>query len=181
MELRQALANYVFRARGINCRPEQIMIISGSTQGLSLISNLLYSKSKEIIVEDPIHYGLLKVISSCGYSINPVSVDCKGMRTDILKTDNDVGFIYVTPSHQFPLGGVLSIQSLNSNFQNEYVVEGEAAGLHLVVQFKNILFTEDILKKISKQKVKAYPVERYAINKGKHNSWFKKSCWRRNS
>ncbi|WP_411678632.1 GntR family transcriptional regulator [Clostridium thailandense] len=43
IELRKELAKYLFRVRGINCRREQIMIISGATQGLSLISKLLYS------------------------------------------------------------------------------------------------------------------------------------------
>ncbi|AOT71485.1 MocR-like pyridoxine biosynthesis transcription factor PdxR [Geosporobacter ferrireducens] len=110
MELREALSDYLFRVRGIRCSPEQIMITSGSTQGLSLISKLLYNPDIEIIVEDPVHYGLLNVIASYGYSIKPIPVDYKGIRTDMLKTDNDVGFVYVTPSHQFPLGGVLPIQ-----------------------------------------------------------------------
>ena len=62
------------------------------------------------------------------------------------------------------------IESLNYNFQDEYIVEGEAAGLHLVVQFKNISFTEQVLKKISNQKVKVYTVENYAIRKGRHSN-----------
>jgi Transcriptional regulators containing a DNA-binding HTH domain and an aminotransferase domain (MocR family) and their eukaryotic orthologs len=290
MELRQALSEYLFRVRGISCRPEQIMIISGSTQGLSLISKLLYSPGVEIAVEDPVHYGLLNVISSCGYLINPIPVDSKGIRTDMLKTDNKVGFVYVTPSHQFPLGGVLPIQrrielirfaekkdcyiveddydsefryegqpisslyelepnrviyvgsfskilapalrlgymilpdllipkylklkmytdvhtesisqfvlaqfindgklekhiwkmkkeyckkrqavisSLSINFPDEYVIKGYAAGLHLVAEFRNVSFTEEVLEKITQQKVKVYPVEKYAVHKGRHSN-----------
>lgn len=290
MELRQALSEYLFRVRGISCRPEQIMIISGSTQGLSLISKLLNSPTSEIIVEDPIHYGLLNVISVYGYSINPIPVDNRGIRTDMLKSSNKVGFVYVTPSHQFPLGGVLPIQrrielvefaeksncyiveddydsefryegqplsslyelepdkviyigsfskilapalrlgymilpdllipkylklkmytdvhtesisqrvlaqfindrklekhiwkmkkeyykkrqvlidSLNTNFRDEYVIKGHATGLHLVAEFKNVSFTEEVLQKIIQQKVKVYPVEKYAINKGRHRN-----------
>lgn len=290
MELRQALSEYLFRVRGICCKPEQIMIISGSTQGLSLISKLLYSPAGEIIVEDPIHPGLLNVISSYGYSINPIPVDAKGIRTDILKSANKVGFVYVTPSHQFPLGGVLPIQrriklvefaekndcyiveddydsefryegqplsslyeldpnrviyvgsfskilapalrlgymilpdllipkylklkmytdvhtesmaqfvlaqfindgklenhvwkmkkmyykkrqalieSLDNNFLDEYVIKGHATGLHVVAEFKNFLFTEDVLQKITQQKVRVYPVEKYEVNKGRHRN-----------
>lgn len=288
IELRQALSKYLLNVRGITCTPEQIMIISGSTQGLSLISKLLYSEGKEVIIEDPVHYGLLNVISSCGYSINPVPVDNKGIRTDMIKAGDNLGFMYVTPSHQFPLGGVLPIQrrveliefaekrdcyiveddydsefryngqpisslyelnpnrviyigsfskilapalrlgymllpeslisayvslkihadvhtetisqlalaqfiehrklekhiwkmkkeyckkrqalinSLKSNFQDEFIIEGEAAGLHLVIEFKNVSFTKEILSKILKEKVKVYPVEKYAIHKGNH-------------
>lgn len=110
MKLRQALSKYLFRVRGINCSPEQIMITSGSTQGLSLISKLLFCPNSEIIAEDPIHYGLLKVISSYGYLINAVPVDNSGLRTDLIESSNNVSFVYVTPSHQFPLGGILPIQ-----------------------------------------------------------------------
>lgn len=290
MELRNALSEYLFRIRGISCSPEQIMIVSGSTQGLSLISRLLYNPSAEVIVEDPIHHGLLNVILSCGYSINPITVDSKGMRTDLLRPNNKVSFVYVTPSHQFPLGGVLPIQrrielvkfaqsnncyileddydtefryegqpisslyelepdkviyvgsfskilapalrigyiilpkelipeyiklkrytdvhtetitqltlarfindgklekhiwkmkkeyykkrqavinNLNINFPKEYIIEGHAAGLHVVAEFKNILFTDEVLSKIIDEKVKIYPVERYALNKGRHSS-----------
>jgi GntR family transcriptional regulator/MocR family aminotransferase len=290
MELRQALSKYLFRVRGICCMPEQIMIISGSTQGLSLISKLLYSSAAEVIVEDPVHYGLLNVILSNGYSINPIPVDDSGIRTDILKAVNKVGFVYVTPSHQFPLGGILPIQrrielvkfaekndcyiveddydsefrfegqpisslyeldpnkviyigsfskilapalrlgymilpyslipiylkskmytdvhtetisqlvlaqfindkklekhiwkmkkeyfkkrqvlinNLDINFPKEYVVKGHAAGLHLIVEFHNVLFTEELLTRITKQKVKVYPVEMYSVNKGRHSN-----------
>ena len=110
MELRQTLSQYLLRCRGISCKPEQIMIISGSTQGLSLISKLLYSPEAEVVVEDPVHYGLLKVILANNYTINPIPVDYNGIRTDMLKIVKKAGFIYVTPSHQFPLGGVLPIQ-----------------------------------------------------------------------
>lgn len=110
IELRQALSKYLFRVRGINCCPEQIMIISGSTQGLSLVSELLYSENAEVIVEDPIHYGLLKVISNFGYTVKAVPVDSKGIKTNMITSSSDVSLVYVTPSHQFPLGGVLPIQ-----------------------------------------------------------------------
>lgn len=53
------------------------MIVSGSTQGLSLISQLLYKNNKKVVVEDPIHKGLLKVISSIGYSVIGIKVDDK--------------------------------------------------------------------------------------------------------
>ena len=62
------------------------------------------------------------------------------------------------------------INSLSCNFKDEYIIKGEAAGLHLVVQFKNISFTDQVLKEISKQKVKVYPVDNYAIHKGNHNN-----------
>lgn len=62
------------------------------------------------------------------------------------------------------------IDSLNTNFRDEYVIKGHATGLHLVAEFKNVSFTEEVLQKIIQQKVKVYPVEKYAINKGRHRN-----------
>ncbi|EQE08235.1 aminotransferase class I and II family protein [Clostridioides difficile CD13] len=86
------------------------MIVSGSTQGLSLISQLLYKSNKKVAVEDPIHKGLLKVISSIGYSVVGIKVDDKGMNTNLIKSIKGISFVYTTPSHQYPLGGILPIQ-----------------------------------------------------------------------
>lgn len=128
--LRQSISNYLFRTRGIECRPEQIMIISGSTQGLSLISTLLYKEKHTVIVEDPIHIGLLNVITSIGYSYVSVKCDDKGLDTDLLMPSNEVSFIYTTPSHQYPLGGILPIQRRLSLLQYAcenacYIVEDD--------------------------------------------------------
>ena len=109
-ELREAIAQYLFRSRGISCNPERIIITSGSTQGLSLISNLLKKDKKKVLMEEPSHPGLRKVITSAGCMIEPVPTDNRGMNTDYLCPDGEVSFIYTTPSHQYPLGSILSIQ-----------------------------------------------------------------------
>lgn len=109
-ELREAISGYLFRTRGIVCSPDNIMIVAGSTQGLSLISRLLYGTGSFAAVEDPGHYGLRNVISSAGYAITAVPADDKGMRTDLLKPSANTAFVYTTPSHQYPLGGILPIQ-----------------------------------------------------------------------
>lgn len=108
--LRKAIAAYLFRTRGLNCNPDNIIIVSGSTQGLSLISTLLYQMDKEVLIEDPTHPGLRQVISKSGLSLKEVCVDDYGFNTDLLKPSDNVSFIYTTPSHQYPLGGILPIQ-----------------------------------------------------------------------
>jgi GntR family transcriptional regulator/MocR family aminotransferase len=109
-ELREAIAHYLYRARGLSCDPNKIMITSGSTQGLSLTSRALQDSRKVVLVENPTHAGLRKVITSAGCSAQGVSVDDRGLRTEMLNTQNQVSFIYTTPSHQYPLGGILPIQ-----------------------------------------------------------------------
>lgn len=290
-ELRQAISKYLNQMRGISCSPDNIMIVSGSTQGLSLISQLLFTDKKEVIVEDPLHHGLLKVITSAGYSITALPVDDKGMNTNLLQPSDQISFIYTTPSHQYPLGSILPIQrrlalieyalandcyiieddydsefryegqpvnslyelnpekviyigsfskilapalrmgflllptrlisayqklklysdlhtevisqyvlsefmksggfdkhiwkmkkiysrkrehllkELYVHFPDEFELKGQAAGLHVIIHFYNIIFTEELIRRIHSSLVKIYPVEKYALqNFGNHQN-----------
>jgi GntR family transcriptional regulator/MocR family aminotransferase len=117
LELRSAISAYMYRTRGIHCSPDRVMIVSGATQGLSLVSSLLFHTDQEVIVEDPLHPGLLKVISTAGYRIHGVPTDDMGMITDMLKPSRQVSFIYTTPSHQYPLGGILPLRRRMSLIQ----------------------------------------------------------------
>lgn len=110
MELRKELSEYLFRVRGINSCPEQIIITTGATQGAALMAQLLYSPGAEMAVEDPTNYGLLKVISSPGYAVTAIPADKNGIKTELIDRAKKFEFIYVTPSHQFPLGGILNIK-----------------------------------------------------------------------
>ena len=129
-EVREAISRYLYRTRGLSCDPDQIVITSGATQGLSLISHLLKTQHKKVIVEDPTHAGLRKVIACAGCSIEGVMADEHGLCTDLLKEQKDVSFIYTTPSHQYPLGGVLPIarrlELIRYANQNDcYIVEDD--------------------------------------------------------
>lgn len=108
--LRETISKYLFRTRGIRCDAKNIMIVSGSTQGLSLISRQLFTLKAKVIVEDPTHPGLTSVIANEGYALNRIPADEKGLQTSLLQDDSNVRFVYTTPSHQYPLGSILSIQ-----------------------------------------------------------------------
>lgn len=54
-ELREAIAAYLFRVRGIRVPPERVMITSGSTQGLRIVAGLLRGDGDTVLVEDPVH------------------------------------------------------------------------------------------------------------------------------
>jgi|SRR5690625_1273424 len=109
-ELRQALSGYLLKTRGVVCHPNQIVITSGATQAMTLVSRLLVSANDEVIMEDPITVDIQMIFKSAGARIYPIPVDKDGMKTSLLPLDVDPRFIYVTPSHQFPLGGILPIQ-----------------------------------------------------------------------
>lgn len=108
-ELREALCAYLWRKRGVECRPEQIVITSGALQGFSLLSRLIPPGS-EILFEDPGHRLARETFQFHGARIVPLPVDEEGIRVDDLPLTRRPALVFVTPSHQFPLGGCLSIQ-----------------------------------------------------------------------
>ncbi|ABR47733.1 putative transcriptional regulator, GntR family [Alkaliphilus metalliredigens QYMF] len=109
-ELRHVLAGYLRRTRGVVFHPNQLVITSGATQALSLITQLLLSPQDRVIIEDPITHEIQTIFTSTGAVLNPIPVDEHGLRTDLIPSNKKPSFVFVTPSHQFPLGGILPIQ-----------------------------------------------------------------------
>ncbi|CDX18765.1 Transcriptional regulator, GntR family with aminotransferase domain protein [Mesorhizobium sp. ORS 3324] len=103
--LRSALQTYLWRARGISCTPDQIVVVNGSQQGLDLCARLLLDPGDPFVIENPGYLLARHVFVAAGGVAVPVAVDADGLKTDALPTAR---LAYVTPSHQFPLGGVLS-------------------------------------------------------------------------
>ncbi|KZE73372.1 GntR family transcriptional regulator [Paenibacillus elgii] len=109
-ELRHVLAQYLLKSRGVYCHPDQLVITSGATQALSLVSKLLLSPGDEVIMEDPITCDIQAMFQAQGATIRFVPVDEHGMQTALLPQESSPKFVFVTPSHQYPLGGALPIQ-----------------------------------------------------------------------
>lgn len=109
-ELRSVLANYLRRTRGVICSPEQIVITSGATQALALVAKLLLSPGSKVIIEDPITQEIHTIFGHPGVQLLPISVDDDGMQTELIDPSERLTMIYVTPSHQFPTGGILPIR-----------------------------------------------------------------------
>ncbi|CAM3413748.1 PLP-dependent aminotransferase family protein [Brevibacillus invocatus] len=132
LELRQILSRYLYRTRGVQCEPEQIVMTSGATQALTLIAKVLLTTNSQVVMEDPITQDIQTIFSSAGASLIPVPTDEAGMMTDLLPDPEQVrpSFVFVTPSHQFPLGGTLPIQRRIQLIQyarqaNCYIVEDD--------------------------------------------------------
>ncbi|HEX7290487.1 MAG TPA: PLP-dependent aminotransferase family protein [Conexibacter sp.] len=107
-ELRQALARYLGRARGVAVDADRTLVTSGLTQGVALAFRALRRRgARRVVVEDPgftVHRG---IAAHCGLEVVPVPVDAHGLVTDAL-ADVDADVALVTPAHQMPLGGVLA-------------------------------------------------------------------------
>lgn len=111
MPLRAAIAEHLSFWRGITCMPEQIMITSGTTQALHFLAKMLLNKGDACWVEEPGFLEAKSAIQSVEGQIVPVGVDKAGLNVSLaLKAAPDAKAAFVTPSHQHPLGHVMSIE-----------------------------------------------------------------------
>ncbi|MEV5575308.1 PLP-dependent aminotransferase family protein [Spirillospora sp. NPDC052269] len=103
IELRQALADYLGRTRGVVATPGRIVITSGYYQGVRLLSGVLAAAgATSAAVEDPGHNIFRRAVQRGGISTTPLSVDEQGARVDLLPPG--AGAVFLTPSHQYPTG-----------------------------------------------------------------------------
>lgn len=104
-DLRNAICNHLGETKGINAVPEQIVITSGSSQAFSLLTQVI--KTPKVVMEDPQAEFVYRIFRESAASLTLIPVDEQGI-IDRKIPDNRQDLIYVTPSHQFPLGGTLS-------------------------------------------------------------------------
>jgi GntR family transcriptional regulator/MocR family aminotransferase len=108
MELRTTLRAYLWRARSLRCSVDQIIIVNGSQQGLDLCARILLDTGDRFVIETPCYWAARHVFESVGATPQFVPVDEEGLQTEALRDIKKARLCYVTPSHQFPLGHVLS-------------------------------------------------------------------------
>ena len=110
IELREILSQYLRRSRGVQCHPDQIIVTTGATQAFNLITKLLAKPDRVVAIEDPTAPELRSIFTAFDATLYSIPVDAQGLQTDLLPTNPPPCFIHVTPSHQFPMGSVLTIQ-----------------------------------------------------------------------
>ena len=109
--LREAITRYLTHSRAVNCQPEQILITNGTQQALDLILRLLIEPGEIIAIENPGYLNARIIFETQGAQVLPVSVDNSGLVVQELAkhTEKTIRLVYVTPSHQFPTGAILSL------------------------------------------------------------------------
>jgi len=105
--LRTSLRGYLQRARGLSCDADQIVIVHGSQQGIDLCARLLLDAGDTFVFEEPGYLMARRCFEATGAKALLVPVDAQGLQTACLPETGRPRLAYVTPSHQFPLGGVL--------------------------------------------------------------------------
>lgn len=106
--LRDALAGYLGRVRGVAAEPEHMLICAGFSQGLSIACRALAAIGVHAIaMEDPGWHPARLIAERAGIETIPVPVDEEGIVVDAL-WETSATVVLVTPSHQFPTGAILS-------------------------------------------------------------------------
>jgi GntR family transcriptional regulator/MocR family aminotransferase len=115
---RQALCDYLRTARGVQCEPDQVMIVSGSQQALDITARVLFDPGDAVWLEEP-GYSLQRIVLKAAQcKLVPVPVDEEGMQVSLgIRKSRKARAAFVTPSHHYPLGVTMSatrrIQLLN--------------------------------------------------------------------
>ncbi|MGB7196014.1 MAG: PLP-dependent aminotransferase family protein [Collimonas pratensis] len=109
LPLREAIAEYLRMARSVNCNASQVIITTGIHQSLDIVVKLLGEHGDSAWVEDPCYWGTRSVLNSLGIKPVAIPVDAEGMRMRLANLRQPPRFICATPSHQYPLGMVMSL------------------------------------------------------------------------
>jgi len=105
-ELREAIAHHIAYARGVHCNASDVMVCNGAQQALDLIARVLIEPGCQVAMEDPGYPPARQLFLALGARLQSVPVDDEGMCVEQIA--DGTRLIYVTPSHQFPLGMPMS-------------------------------------------------------------------------
>ncbi len=109
LPLRQAVADYLGRARGVRCAAEQVVIVSGAQQALDILARLLLNPGDEVIVETPGYRDAFTLFQLHGARLVGLPVDDEGLPVDHIPAGCRARLAFVTPTHQFPKGGTMPL------------------------------------------------------------------------
>ncbi|PTY38313.1 GntR family transcriptional regulator [Saccharospirillum sp. MSK14-1] len=107
--LRRAIADYLRQSRGVRCHPDQVIITAGAQQALSMIAELFLHAGDQVLIEDPGYRGARFALARPGVKLQPIPLADTVLDLDRLPTQTDAKLLYCTPTHQYPLGGILDI------------------------------------------------------------------------
>src|SRR5207247_7425470 len=113
-DLRKALAAYLCDFRGARCHPDQIVIVGGMQQAMLISAMALVNPGQAAWIEDPGFHQALRVFAFVGAKVVPKPIDHEGMVIARSRKEPLPKIIYVTPSHQFPLGMSMSFERRNT-------------------------------------------------------------------
>ena len=106
--LRNAIRNYLYQARGVNCQPEQIIVGAGNDYLLMLLS-MVMGEQRKVAFENPTYKQAYRLFRNLSCEVMTIDMDKYGMEVSKL-CESNADTAYVMPSHQYPLGIVMPIK-----------------------------------------------------------------------
>jgi GntR family transcriptional regulator/MocR family aminotransferase len=107
--LRNAIAGHLRTARAVNCEADNVLVTTGSQAGLRLCAAVLLARGDRVAIEEPGYPGARAGFAAAGAELVPIPVDDEGIDVGALAAARQrVRAVYVTPSHQYPLGFSMS-------------------------------------------------------------------------
>lgn len=108
--VRAAIADYLRAARGVVCDPEQVIVTSGAQHAVDIAVRVLLRPGDPVWMEEPGYPATRHALAAAGAEIHPVAVDAHGLVVaEGVATAPEARAVFVTPSHQYPLGMTLSM------------------------------------------------------------------------
>ena len=104
-----AIADYLRVSRSVNVLPEQVMITAGTQQSIDLCARLLADTGDTVWIENPCYWAARKVFYANGLKLTAITVDEEGLSPLAAPLTSPPKLVYVTPSHQYPTGVVMSL------------------------------------------------------------------------
>jgi GntR family transcriptional regulator/MocR family aminotransferase len=106
---REAITEYLGVVRAVRCEPSQILVTTGSQQGLQISAQVLLDLKDRVWMEEPGYPGARQALATPGAELVPVPVDQEGLNVqEGVRLSGNARAVYITPSHQYPLGVTMS-------------------------------------------------------------------------
>ena len=153
--LREAIADHLRITRGVHCDADQIFITSGSQQALNMIARIFINPQDIVITEDPCYLGSTLAFKTADACIQRIAVDDEGLDIEKYK-GNTPKLVYLTPSHQYPTGVVMSARRrmkliewaqrqnviiIEDDYDSEFRYEGNpVASIHSMDIFRQTVY-----------------------------------------
>jgi GntR family transcriptional regulator/MocR family aminotransferase len=106
--LREAIADYLARLRGVRCHPDEVVIVNGAQQALDIVARLLLDEGDEVLVETPGYTDAFTIFRAHGARLHALCVDDAGLPVEAIPSACTARLAFVTPANQFPRGGAMS-------------------------------------------------------------------------
>jgi GntR family transcriptional regulator/MocR family aminotransferase len=128
LALREAISRHIAQFRGVVAGSDRVIVVEGAQAALHLTAFVVAQGGQRVAIEDPCYQNARAIFSAHGLALHGIAVDDDGMRTSDLP--DGAALAYVTPSHQFPLGGSMTLARRAQLLEwarrtNAYVVEDD--------------------------------------------------------